>query len=261
MVGTGFALLGAGAVVRAGLVAAPGAAEPNRWFLRARRGQRRGRDRVAGVPAGSSPRSAASRGPSCGLLLTRDAVQTSGNLWPFFAGARGHLRGGRRRCRATRSACMRRRWAAGDRRARCRTEPDDRRLPTLGGGRAVTVVAACCPAAAIVSTACSAAPTSAPGFWDLTAGGAQRGARARGPDRPRDRPGVGGQPHLADLLPGGALDGVPAGVRRDHDHALHPARHRGVRHRAARVRASPSARSRCARPSSGSTASRSPARR
>ena len=37
------------------------------------------------------------------------------------------------------------------------------------------------------------------GFWDLTAGGAERGARPRARHRPLDRAGVGGQPRLADL--------------------------------------------------------------
>ena len=50
------------------------------------------------------------------------------------------------------------------------------------------------------------------GIWDLLAGGTRRGARQRGPDRALDRAGVGGQPRLADLRAGGALDGVPAGA-------------------------------------------------
>jgi cytochrome d ubiquinol oxidase subunit I len=48
-----------------------------------------------------------------GLLLTRDAVQTSGNLWPFFIGAlviyAGVTVGAIYALRA-----LRRRWAAGE---------------------------------------------------------------------------------------------------------------------------------------------------
>jgi cytochrome d ubiquinol oxidase subunit I len=48
-----------------------------------------------------------------GLLLTRDAVQTSGNLWPFFIGAvliyAGVTVGALFALRA-----LRRRWAAGE---------------------------------------------------------------------------------------------------------------------------------------------------
>ena len=73
------------------------------------------------------------------------------------------------------------------------------------------------------------------GFWDLIAGGARTGrAPARG-DRPLDRPGVGGEPRLADLLPRRAVDRVPGGVRVDHAHAVRAAHARRARHRAARL--------------------------
>jgi cytochrome d ubiquinol oxidase subunit I len=49
-----------------------------------------------------------------------------------------------------------------------------------------------------------------------------RAARRAGPRRgqARDGPGVGGQSRLADLRPGGVLDGVPRRVRLDHLHAV-----------------------------------------
>ena len=47
------------------------------------------------------------------------------------------------------------------------------------------------------------------GFWDLLAGGPQRGARVRGPGRALDGAGVGGQPRLADLRARRVLDRVP----------------------------------------------------
>ena len=61
-----------------------------------------------------------------------------------------------------------------------------------------------------------------------------RRATARG-HRPLDRPGVGGEPRLADLLPRRAVDGVLRGVRVDHAHALRSADAGRARHRAARV--------------------------
>ena len=73
------------------------------------------------------------------------------------------------------------------------------------------------------------------GFWDLIAGGAERGAATARADRPLDRPGLGGEPRLADLLPGRALDRVLRGVRVDHAHAVRAAHARRARHRAARV--------------------------
>lgn len=63
------------------------------------------------------------------------------------------------------------------------------------------------------------------GLWDLTAGGAARGASPE-LDRSRYRASVGGQPHLAHLLPRAALVRLSGGVRGDHDHAVHPSRHR-----------------------------------
>ena len=58
------------------------------------------------------------------------------------------------------------------------------------------------------------------GFWDLVAGRRRAGrAPARG-DRPLDRPGVGGQPRLADLHLRRAVDRLPRGLRLDHPHAV-----------------------------------------
>ena len=53
------------------------------------------------------------------------------------------------------------------------------------------------------------------GFWDLTAGGAERGGRVRGHDPALDEPGVGGQPRVADLRARDRLDRVPGRLRLD----------------------------------------------
>ena len=64
------------------------------------------------------------------------------------------------------------------------------------------------------------------GFWDLTAGGAERGGPVTGDGPALDGPGVGGQPRVADLRPGHPLDRLPGRVRvRDVD-ALRAAVHR-----------------------------------
>jgi cytochrome d ubiquinol oxidase subunit I len=85
MVGTGFALAGL-ALWFAFLWWRSRAAAPNRWFLRA--------TAISGVVSIVSLESGwvvteVGRQPwtVVGLLLTRDAVQTSGNLWPLFGGA------------------------------------------------------------------------------------------------------------------------------------------------------------------------------
>ncbi len=85
MVGTGFALLGL-ALWFVWLWWRSRAEEPNRWFLRA--------VAVSGLVSIVSLEcgwivTEVGRQPwtVVGLLLTRDAVQTSGNLWPFFGGA------------------------------------------------------------------------------------------------------------------------------------------------------------------------------
>ena len=111
MVGTGFALFGL-ALWFVWLWRRSRAIEPNRWFLRA-----------VAVSGGVSMVSLESgwivtevgRQPwtVVGLLLTRDAVQTSGNLWPLFIGAvviyAGVTVGAVYALRA-----LRRRWAAGE---------------------------------------------------------------------------------------------------------------------------------------------------
>jgi cytochrome bd ubiquinol oxidase subunit I len=110
MVGTGFALA-ALALWFAMSWWRSRAAAPNRWFLRA--------VAVSGVVSIVSLEcgwivTEVGRQPwtVVGLLLTRDAVQTSGNLWPFFAGAVviyvGVTIGAIYALRA-----MRRRWAQG----------------------------------------------------------------------------------------------------------------------------------------------------
>jgi cytochrome d ubiquinol oxidase subunit I len=111
MVGTGFALLGL-ALWFGFLWWRSRLADPNRWFLRA--------VAISGVVAIVSLESGwvvteVGRQPwtVVGLLLTRDAVQTSGNLWPLFGGAvliyAGVAVGAWYALRA-----LRRRWARGE---------------------------------------------------------------------------------------------------------------------------------------------------
>jgi cytochrome d ubiquinol oxidase subunit I len=110
MVGTGFALAGLALWFTLSWWRSRAVA-PNRWFLRA--------VAVSGVVSIVSLEcgwivTEVGRQPwtVVGLLLTRDAVQTSGNLWPFFAGAVviyvGVTIGAIYALRA-----MRRRWAQG----------------------------------------------------------------------------------------------------------------------------------------------------
>ena len=58
------------------------------------------------------------------------------------------------------------------------------------------------------------------GFWDLVAGGAERGRAAAGADPALADPGLGGQPRLADLHPRRPLDRLPAGLQRGDDDPL-----------------------------------------
>ena len=79
--------------------------------------------------------------------------------------------------------------------------------------------------------------------------------------RPLDRPGVGGEPRLADLLSRGALDRVRLDVRVDHADAVRAAHAGRVRHRAARLELRvPQGRVR-ARATAGTSAPRSRCRR
>ena len=67
------------------------------------------------------------------------------------------------------------------------------------------------------------------GIWDLLAGGTRRGAPPARGDRARDRAGLGGQPRLADLRAGRAVDRVPGRVHAGGVHAVRAADARGVR--------------------------------
>ena len=99
------------------------------------------------------------------------------------------------------------------------------------------------------------------GFWDLVAGGADaRRAAPRG-DRPLDRPGVGGQPRLADLHLRRAVDRLLRGLRVDHADAVRPAHARRASASCCAGRASRSARP-CSAPATAATsAPPSPSRR
>jgi cytochrome d ubiquinol oxidase subunit I len=125
MVGTGFALFGL-ALWFLWVWWRCRAREPNRWFLRA--------VAVSGVVSIVSLESGwivteVGRQPwtVVGLLLTRDAVQTSGNLWPLFGGAvliyAGVSVGAVYALRA-----LRRRWARGEAASVPYGPEDDREL-------------------------------------------------------------------------------------------------------------------------------------
>ncbi len=180
-----------------------------------------------------------------GLLLTRDAVATSGNLWPFFAGAlviyAGVTVGAVLVLRA-----MHRSWRAGD-------EVDVPYGPGPGGASGARREHVRRRAA--VRRRGHVRGVRRRRLRRRVLGPHRRRGRARpaaaASDRPVDRAGVGGQPRLADLLPGRDVDGVPEGVRGDHDHAVPPARPGRARHRAARLRLRVPQGGRCARPSSG----------
>jgi cytochrome d ubiquinol oxidase subunit I len=111
MVGTGFALFGL-ALWFGWIWWRSRAREPNRWFLRAVAVS--GLVSIVSLEAGWVT-TEVGRQPwtVVGLLLTRDAVQTSGNLWPFFIGAlliyAGVTVGAGYALRA-----LRRRWAVGE---------------------------------------------------------------------------------------------------------------------------------------------------
>ena len=111
-----------------------------------------------------------------GLLLTRDAVQTSGNLWPFFGGAVVIYAGGHGRPRCSTLRGLRRRWAAGQDVA-TPYGPEDEPAP-VGDGAVSTLVALVLLLGAVLYGVFGGADFGA-GLWDLTAGGAQRGKRPR----------------------------------------------------------------------------------
>ena len=108
-----------------------------------------------------------------GLLLTRDAVQTSGNVWPFFAGAvvvyAAVTVGAVYALRA-----LRRGWAAGE------DIPSPYGPDVFGAGDdQMTRLVACVLLFAVVAYGVFAGADFGTGLWDLTAGGARRGRAAR----------------------------------------------------------------------------------
>ena len=98
------------------------------------------------------------------------------------------------------------------------------------------------------------------GFWDLVAGGPQPGFRPAEAHRARHRTGLGGQPRVADLRAGDAVDGFPGGLRRHRLQPLRPAHARGRRRDPARRRVRLPQGGDRAWPSNGSSARRSPPR-
>ena len=99
------------------------------------------------------------------------------------------------------------------------------------------------------------------GFWSLLGGPADRGGSAARPRAPRDRPGVGGEPRLADLRARRLLDRLPDRVRLDHVDARRPALHRRGRDHPARHGLRPARRHRDARASCAPSTSCSRSRR
>ena len=174
--------------------------------------------------------------------------------------AAAHRGCGDRRARASGSRsrscwCSTRRSGVGDRRRAAR---DGAAVARPGDGRATSRVPYG-PAAgaearrdALTSSrsCCGSASPPTPCFGGrrlrrrvLGSRGRRRGARraAAGADRPRDRPGLGGQPRLADLHPRRPLDGVPAGLLGDLLDALRPAGAGRARASCCAAPASPSA--------------------
>ena len=198
----------AGAVVRPVVVAQPRAATPNRWFLRA--------TAVSGVVSIVSL--------ECGWIVTEVGppavdrrraaahprrVQTAGQPLAAVRRRAGHLCRGhdRRGLRPARAAPA---LGAGSRTPRRRTVPRTNRSGVTHDHRRRRRPAR-------RRSSCYGVFGGADfgtGLWDLTAGGAaSRRAPARA-HRPRHRAGLGGQPHLADLLSRRALVRVPDCVRR-----------------------------------------------
>ena len=134
---------------------------------------------------------------------------------------------------------MARRWRDGgrSRRPTCRTGRARARPPGARGGAEMSTADAVAGVLWIGVTfyAVFGGADFGAGFWALL--GRRRRARqapARA-DRLGDRPRLGGEPRLADLRPGRALDGLLRRVRRDHLDAVHPAEPRRARDRAARL--------------------------
>ena len=89
--------------------------------------------------------------------------------------------------------------------------PPEEHIPDARGrgGPVITAVAVVLLAAVVAYAVFGGADFGA-GFWDLTAGGPERGARPRGGHRTLDRAGVGSQPRLVDLHLRRPVDVVPA---------------------------------------------------
>ena len=91
---------------------------------------------------------------------------------------------------------------------RARAEFDEPRVP-YGPARDMSTVIAAVLLAAVTFYAVFGGADFGAGFWDLVAGGTKRGERPREVDRPLHRPGLGGQPRLADLHLRAPLDLLP----------------------------------------------------
>ena len=172
------------------------------------------------------------------VMRTKDAVTGASGVWVTFVDRaralhRARDRDGAHRCGRWRGAGARR--TTEDRRAR--TGPASVRRPRSPEEPRVSsadAVAAVLWVGVTLYAVFGGADFGA-GLLGLVAGERRaRPARARA-DRLGDRPGLGGQPRLADLRARRALDGVLRRVRVDHVDAVHPAQPGRARDRAARL--------------------------
>ncbi len=105
-------------------------------------------------------------------------------------------------------------------------------------GRSAVKLADACAAVMFVGIALYALLAGADfgaGFWDLAAGGDERGARTSGPDRGVTRPGLGGESRLAVFVLVMLWTAFPVRVRADHVDAVRATHPRRGRHHLARL--------------------------
>ena len=149
------------------------------------------------------------------VMRTEDAVTDASGVWVTLGGrcSCSTRRSGSRPCCVLRA--MARRWRTAERRgATCPTG----RAPPPSADRGAGVSTADAVAAVlwvgVTFYAVFGGADFGAGFWTLVAGGERARQAAARADRLGDRPGLGGQPRLADLRARDALDGVLRGLRR-----------------------------------------------